>query len=46
MTGALIDDEQGGFRTGKGCVGQILNLQQIHEKAQEKHGFYGFEEGI
>ena len=23
VTGGLIDDEQGGFRTGKGCVGDL-----------------------
>ena len=32
----LIDDEQGGFRAGKGCVDQIFTLKQIGEKSQEK----------
>ena len=36
MTGGLIDDEQRGFRAGKGCVDQIFTLQQIDEKAREK----------
>ena len=36
MTGALIDDEQGGFREGRGCVDQIFTLKQIGEKAREK----------
>ena len=34
--GGLIDDEQGGFRAGKGCVDQIFTLQQIGEKARKK----------
>ena len=29
----LTDDEQGGFRAGKGCVDQIFTLKQIGEKA-------------
>ena len=33
MTGGLIDDEQGGFRAGKGCGDQIFTLKQIGEKA-------------
>ena len=44
MTGDLIDDEQRGFRAGKGCV------DQIGEKAREKKcsvcGFYRFGEGV
>ena len=36
MTGGLIDDDQGGFRAGKGCVDQIFSLKQIGEKAREK----------
>ena len=32
----LIDDEQGGFRAGRGCVNQNLTLKQIGEKAREK----------
>ena len=46
----VIDDEQGGFKTGKGCVDQIFTLKQITEKAREKKcsvcGFYGPGEGI
>ena len=33
---SLIDDEQGGFRAGRGYVDQISTLKQIDEKAQEK----------
>ena len=29
----LIDDEQGGFRAGRGCVDQIFTLKQVSEKA-------------
>ena len=32
VTEGLIDDEQGGFRKGRGCVDQILTLKQIVEK--------------
>ena len=52
MTEGLIDDEQGGFRTGRGCVDQISTLKQIGEKAREIKrrvytcGFYGPGEGI
>ena len=50
MIGGLIDDEQGGFRAGRGCVDQIFTLKQISEKAWEKKrsvcGFYGPGEGI
>ena len=33
----MIDDEQGGFRVGKGCVDQIFTLKQIGEKTQRKN---------
>ena len=33
VTGGLIDDEQGRFRAGRGCVDQIFTLNQIGEKA-------------
>ena len=36
VTEGLIGDEQGGFRTGSGCVYQIFSLKQIGEKAREK----------
>ena len=48
VTGGFIDDEQGGFREGRGCVDQIFILKQIGEKAQERRrrvyvGFIGLE---
>ena len=33
VAGGLIDDEQGGFRTGKGYVDQMSTLIQIDKKA-------------
>ena len=36
MTGGLIDDEQGVFRVGRGCVDQIFTLNPIGEKTREK----------
>ena len=42
MTGGLIDDEQGGFKEGRGCVNQIFTLKQIGEKAQEIKVYIGF----
>ena len=32
----LIDDEQGDFRSERGCVDEIFTLMQISEKAQGK----------
>ena len=29
VTGGLVDDEQGCFRTERGCVDQIFTLKQI-----------------
>ena len=49
VTGGLIDDKQGGFRAGRGCVDQIFTLKQIVEKAQKKKRvceFYRSGEGI
>ena len=37
VTEGLINDEQGGFRAGRGCVDQIFALKQIGEKAPEKN---------
>ena len=36
VTGGLNDDEQDGFRAGRGCVDQNFKLKQIGENAQEK----------
>ena len=36
MIGGLSDDEQRGFRAGRGYVDQIFTLKQIGEKAREK----------
>ena len=36
-TGGLIDEEQGGFRVGRGYVDLIFTLKQIGEKAREKN---------
>ena len=36
MTEGLIDDEEGGFRAGRGCIDQIFTLEHIGEKAREK----------
>ena len=33
----LTDDEQGGFRSGRGCVDQIFTQKQIGEKARGKN---------
>ena len=50
VTEGLIDDKQGGFTAGRGCVDQIFIIKQIGEKAQEKKrsvcGFYGPGEGL
>ena len=36
MTDSFTDDEQGGFRAGRGCVYQIFTQKQTGEKAREK----------
>ena len=41
MTGGLIDDEQGGFRVGRGCVDQIFALKQRGEETTEKILYVG-----
>ena len=33
VTEGLIDDEQGGFKAGRGCIDQIFTLKQIGAKA-------------
>ena len=32
VTGGLIDNEQGDFRAGRGCVYKFFTLKQIGEK--------------
>ena len=50
VTGGLIEDEQGGFRAGMGCVDKIFILKQIGEKPREKTrsvcGFHRFGEDV
>ena len=36
VTRDLIDDDQGGYRAGRGCVDQIFTLKHTGEKAREK----------
>ena len=36
VTGALVDDEQGGFIAGRECIDQIFTLKQIGEKERKK----------
>ena len=36
VTGGLIDDVQGGFRVGRGCIDQIFTLKQAREKNAER----------
>ena len=36
VTEGLLNDKQGGFRSGTGCVDQIFTLKRIGEKANEK----------
>ena len=40
VTELLIDDEQGGFRSERGCIDQIFTLRQIDERAREKIKVY------
>ena len=44
VTEDLIDDEQRGFKAGRGCVDKIFILKQIGEKAREEKGrvYVGF----
>ena len=46
VTDGLTDGEQGGFRSGRGCVDQIFPRKQIDEKTKEECEFYGSGEGI
>ena len=51
MTEDLIGEEQGAFRSGRGCVDQIFTLKQMSDKMREKKeesvfGFYGFAAGV
>ena len=46
----MVDYEQGGFRSGRECVGPIFTLRQIGEIAREKKrriyvGFIDLERG-
>ena len=46
ITEGMMNDEQGGFRKGRGCVDQIFAIKQICEKARMKTeksvcGFHG-----
>ena len=36
VSGGLIDDEQGGFGAGRGCVNRIFTLKQMGEKTRGK----------
>ena len=52
MTEDLSNEEQGGFRSGRGTGDQIFILRKIGEEAQEKKqtevvcNFHEFEEGV
>ena len=52
MTKGLIDDEQGGFRSGMGCVDQIFTLKQLRRKHTRRNKrycicrFYKLGEGV
>ena len=51
VTEGLIDDEQDGLRSGRGCADQILTIKEMGEKAREKKPngvcrFYGFGGGV
>ena len=42
VTEGLIDDEQGGFRAGSGCVDQIFNLKQMIKHRRRNVVYVGF----
>ena len=51
VTVGLIDDEQGGFRAGMGCIDQIFTLKTKLRKYERKnavcvYGFYRFGEDL
>ena len=48
VTEDFIEDEQGGFRSGKVFVDQIFSLKQIsmRENMKDVWVFYGFGEGV
>ena len=50
VTGGLINDEERGFRAGRGYVDHTFTLKQIDEKHERKKrsvsGFYRFGEGV
>ncbi len=46
ITDKSVDDEQEGFRKGRGCVDQIFAVKILVEKFLEKDSFYGLGEGL
>ena len=46
VTKGLIDDEEGGYRSERGCVDLIFALKEIGEKVKDVCGFYGPKEGV
>ena len=51
LTEGSVMDEQGGFRSGRGCLDQIFAVKQVIEKMIEKDkvmfmGVYRFGEGV
>ena len=36
LINALVMDEQGGFRAGRGCIDQVFAVRQVFEKVIEK----------
>ena len=51
MTEGLVDNDQGGFRSGRGCVDQIFAIRRVGKKACEKKqrvyvGFMDLGEGM
>ena len=37
VTGSLIDNEKGGFRSGRVCVDQIFTIKQIGENQERRN---------